>query len=222
MEAASIRPDTEFRDEDPHDRALALHRHLPAGSASGHSRAMPRRKLRHRQNRRIFETPERRQLRPLGRRRRSGVPDPLCRRHPSTAARRERRRPGRQLRDGRFDARAKNLHAVWDTTVVRRLEYSIDSGRPETTAHQLEQTYAAEQAADSWIPADDIAWESNQLARSDIYAALQIPIEPCQPTAILPQSRGTRRRSGLFLPGPAPTRSRAISSRRRDSGWRAC
>ena len=31
----------------------------------------------------------------------------------------------------------KNLHAVWDTTVVRRLEYSIDSGRPETTAHKL-------------------------------------------------------------------------------------
>src|SRR5271166_2767484 len=32
--------------------------------------------------------------------------------------------------------RAKNLHAAWDTTLVRRLEYSIDSGRPETTAHK--------------------------------------------------------------------------------------
>src|SRR5208282_4145585 len=40
--------------------------------------------------------------------------------------------------------RASNLHDVWDTTVVRRLEYSVDSGRPETTAHKLERAYAAE------------------------------------------------------------------------------
>ena len=79
-------------------------------------------------------------------------------------------------------SRETNLHAVWDTTVVRRLEYDIDSGRPETTAHKLERTYAAEETTDSWIPADAIAWESNQLARADIYAALHIPIEPCQPT----------------------------------------
>jgi nuclease S1 len=79
-------------------------------------------------------------------------------------------------------SRETNLHAVWDTTVVRGLEYDIDSGRPETTAHKLERTYSAEKDADSWIAADDIAWESNQIARSDIYVALQIPIEPCQPT----------------------------------------
>jgi len=78
--------------------------------------------------------------------------------------------------------RAKNLHAAWDTTLVRRLEYSIDSGRPETTAHKLERTYAAERNEDSWITPDDIAWESNQVARLDIYSALHIPIEPCQPT----------------------------------------
>jgi hypothetical protein len=80
-------------------------------------------------------------------------------------------------------SRETNLHATWDTTVVRGLEYSIDSGRPETTAHKLERIYAAEKDADSWIAADDIAWESNQVARSDIYAALQIPVEPCQPAA---------------------------------------
>jgi hypothetical protein len=79
-------------------------------------------------------------------------------------------------------SRETNLHAVWDTTVVRGLEYDIDSGRPETTAHKLERKYAAEETTDSWIPADAIAWESNQIARSDIYAALHIPIEPCQPT----------------------------------------
>ena len=77
---------------------------------------------------------------------------------------------------------AEDLHAAWDTTVVKRLEYNIDSGRAETTARRLEQTYAAERDQDPWIPADDIAWESNQIARTDIYAALQIPVEPCAPT----------------------------------------
>ena len=68
---------------------------------------------------------------------------------------------------------------------MRRLEQSIDSGRPETTARKLEQTYAGEKARDTWIPGhtDDIAWESNQIARSDIYAALQIPVQPCEPPA---------------------------------------
>jgi hypothetical protein len=80
-------------------------------------------------------------------------------------------------------SRETNLHATWDTAVVRGLEYRIDSGRPETTAQKLEQTYASEKDADSWIAADDIAWESNQVARADIYGALQIPVEPCQPTA---------------------------------------
>lgn len=78
-------------------------------------------------------------------------------------------------------SRATDLHAVWDTTVVRRLERSIDSGRAETTARKLEKTYAAEKVSDSWTSADDIAWESVQIARADIYTALQIPLEPCEP-----------------------------------------
>ena len=68
---------------------------------------------------------------------------------------------------------------------MRRLEES--AGTPEATARKLEQTYAAEKALDAWIPGhtDDIAWESNQIARSDIYAALKIPVEPCDPPAAL-------------------------------------
>ena len=78
-----------------------------------------------------------------------------------------------------------NLHAVWDTTVVRDLEYEIDSGKPETTAHKLERTYAAEKELDAWVPGhtDDIAWESNQIAHSEIYEALKLPVEPCVPPA---------------------------------------
>ena len=82
-------------------------------------------------------------------------------------------------------SRARNLHDAWDTAVVRHLEYSIDSGRVTTTAHKLEQTYAGEQPSDNWTSADDIAWESHELARSDIYGALRIPAEPCQPSVNL-------------------------------------
>jgi S1/P1 Nuclease/Metal binding domain of Ada len=66
---------------------------------------------------------------------------------------------------------------------LRRLEES--GGTPEATARKLEQTYAGEKALDAWITGhtDDIAWESNHIARSDIYAALQIPVEPCEPAA---------------------------------------
>ena len=34
------------------------------------------------------------------------------------------------------EPRAKNLHYAWDTTIVHRLEHVIDSGRPETTARR--------------------------------------------------------------------------------------
>jgi nuclease S1 len=79
--------------------------------------------------------------------------------------------------------RARNLRDAWDTAIVRRLE---GSGRtPEATAHRLEQTYAGEKAPDAWITGrtDDVAWESNQIARSDIYVALKIPVQPCEPPA---------------------------------------
>jgi len=82
---------------------------------------------------------------------------------------------------------AKNLHYAWDDTIVWRLEGSIGSGEPNTTVRNVEQTYASEKVLDAWIPGrtDDIAWESDQIARSDIYAALKTPVEPCDPPAAL-------------------------------------
>ena len=43
--------------------------------------------------------------------------------------------------------------------------------------------YAGQKDADSWKPGStsDIAWESNQLAREQIYQALRMPVEPCEP-----------------------------------------
>ncbi len=82
------------------------------------------------------------------------------------------------------EPRAENLHAAWDTAIVHRLE---DGDGIEATARKLEKTYAGEKASDAWFPGhtDDIAWESNQIARSDIYAALRIPVEQCEPSAAL-------------------------------------
>jgi hypothetical protein len=78
---------------------------------------------------------------------------------------------------------ARNLHAAWDDAVVYRLEDTLDSGSPDATAHKLEQLYATQKDADVWKPGatDEIAWESNQVACSQIYEPLKIPIEPCAP-----------------------------------------
>jgi hypothetical protein len=39
---------------------------------------------------------------------------------------------------------ARNLYAAWDTTVVYRLEDSVDSGIADATAHKLEQLFAGQ------------------------------------------------------------------------------
>jgi hypothetical protein len=43
--------------------------------------------------------------------------------------------------------------------------------------------YASRKDADSWKPGgiSDITWESNQLARAQIYQTQGIPVEPCEP-----------------------------------------
>jgi hypothetical protein len=81
---------------------------------------------------------------------------------------------------------AENLHDAWDNAIVRGFEDSIDSGRPEPSAHKLEQTYGGEKALDTWNPGqtDDIAWESHQIAHLEIYAPLHIPVEPCASHAL--------------------------------------
>jgi hypothetical protein len=59
----------------------------------------------------------------------------------------------------------------------------MDSGNPDATAHKLEQLYANQKDARllETRGTSDIAWESTQLARRQIYQALGIPVEPCEP-----------------------------------------
>jgi hypothetical protein len=53
---------------------------------------------------------------------------------------------------------------------------------PEATARKLEAHYPAAGDATNWKPGEpeQIAWESPQLAESDVYRALGIPERPCE------------------------------------------
>ena len=81
------------------------------------------------------------------------------------------------------DSGARELHAAWDTAVVYQLENTLGSGNLESTAKELENKYSGDKNNWIWKPGqtDNIAWESTQVARSDIYEALNIPLEPCLP-----------------------------------------
>ncbi len=82
------------------------------------------------------------------------------------------------MHQSRVYPHAENLHDAWDNAIVRGLEDSLDSGRPEPTAHKLEQSYGGEKALDTWNPGHtgNIAWKSHQTARAEIYAPLHIPV----------------------------------------------
>jgi hypothetical protein len=77
----------------------------------------------------------------------------------------------------------KNLHILWDVVMVTKLENNLDSGSPRKTARDLEAIYSNDRDQVVWNSnsAADFAWHSKQLARSQIYDALRIPLEPCEP-----------------------------------------
>ena len=77
----------------------------------------------------------------------------------------------------------KSLHIVWDVTLVEALENNIDSGNPRKTAEILNRKYLGKYAPIVWTPTtpDQIAWQSLQVARTQIYAPLELPIMPCAP-----------------------------------------
>lgn len=76
----------------------------------------------------------------------------------------------------------ENLHNAWDDAVVAVLEKQLGTSDPETTARKLEALYPDTPHLETWNPRDEseqIAWESHQLAESDVYRALGIPERPC-------------------------------------------
>jgi hypothetical protein len=75
----------------------------------------------------------------------------------------------------------QNLHYVWDDAVVVALEKQLETQNPESTAHKLQALYPATEDNKTWKPDESgqIAWESHQLAETNIYSALGIPEKAC-------------------------------------------
>jgi hypothetical protein len=75
----------------------------------------------------------------------------------------------------------KNLHYAWDDGVVTVLEKQLGTNEPEATAHKLETVYPAHDDLTKWKPgeSEEIAWESHQVAETNVYGALGIPERSC-------------------------------------------
>ncbi|MBV8775191.1 MAG: hypothetical protein JO166_23085 [Deltaproteobacteria bacterium] len=70
-----------------------------------------------------------------------------------------------------------------DDAVVIVLETQLGTSAPEATARKLEALYPANGDVTKWKPgeSEQIAWESHQVAKTDIYDPLGIPApsRPC-------------------------------------------
>jgi S1/P1 Nuclease len=83
----------------------------------------------------------------------------------------------------------QNLHYAWDDAVVMVLEKQLGTAEPEATARKLEVLYPAGGDLATWKlgESEQIAWESHQLAETDVYRPLGIPereVEPIIATTI--------------------------------------
>jgi hypothetical protein len=77
----------------------------------------------------------------------------------------------------------ENLHYAWDDAVVAILEQQLDTHAPEAAARKLETLYPAGGELATWRSdeSEQVAWESHQLAKTEIYGALGITEKPCMP-----------------------------------------
>jgi hypothetical protein len=75
----------------------------------------------------------------------------------------------------------ENLHYTWDDAVVAVLEKQFETDQPKATARKLEALYPAGGDLSTWKPGESerIAWESHQLAETDVYRPLGIPERAC-------------------------------------------
>lgn len=77
----------------------------------------------------------------------------------------------------------ENLHFAWDDAVVVELEHQLDTNSPRATATALERFHPQSTTSAKRVSAEQMAWESHELARTDVYGALHIPEQPCAPSA---------------------------------------
>jgi hypothetical protein len=79
-----------------------------------------------------------------------------------------------------------------DPRFVAVLERQLGTNEPEPTARKLEAFYRQGPDSLTWNrgTSAQIAWESHELAESDVYRALGIPVRPCEMDACRRVTRG--------------------------------
>jgi hypothetical protein len=77
----------------------------------------------------------------------------------------------------------ENLHLAWDDAVVVQLEHQLGTHDARARASALERIYPQSKLSKDSVNAEQMAWESHELARSDVYGGLHIPQLPCAPSA---------------------------------------
>jgi hypothetical protein len=78
---------------------------------------------------------------------------------------------------------ANALHSLFGERLVSHLEHELDTQGPADTAAALEKRFPDH--ITNLPTSREIAWESHQLAISEAYEPLGIPLQPCQPTGCI-------------------------------------
>jgi hypothetical protein len=93
------------------------------------------------------------------------------------------------------------------SAVVVVLEKQLETQNPESTAHKLETLYPAAGDLATWKAgeSEQIAWESHQLAETNIYSVLGIPEKPCSLHSCDPVTKTPVTLSSAYMDNEAPS-----------------
>ena len=107
----------------------------------------------------------------------------------------------------------ENLHYAWDDAVVAVLEKQLETDQPKVTARKLEALYPAASDLSTLKPgeSEQIAWESHQLAESDVYRPLGIPEKACNLDSCDPATRTPVTLSPAYMEHEAPVAGRQLT-----------
>jgi hypothetical protein len=110
----------------------------------------------------------------------------------------------------------ENLHFAWDDAVVVELEHQLGTHSPRATATALERIHPRSKVPAKPASAEQMAWESHELAKTDVYGALHIPERPCSPAACQSATPGKVVMSDAYMKREA----RVAGTRLAQAGYR--
>jgi hypothetical protein len=107
----------------------------------------------------------------------------------------------------------ENLHYAWDDAVVAVLEKQLETDQPKSTASKLEALYPTAGDPVAWKPgeSEQIAWESHQLAETDVYRPLGIPERACNLHSCDPVTGTPVPLSSAYMEHEAPVAGRQLT-----------